>query len=220
MLSSHSRYKGSEMKMFMSFKQYALLLIIGLISIVLSYCFVDVPLAKWSFSLEPFWHSFFKYISDAGKSGLLIISAFLAWLVYRKKSAVIASKFQFIFLSLIFSKVMAQVFKFIFGRMRPSELRESDQYGFMFFETAHSLHSFPSGHVTTAFALFTALSILFPRYFFLWLCFAILMAFARIGVSAHFLSDTIAGMLTGIGSVLLVHLFMQKKGYSQWERNS
>lgn len=204
--------------MFMSFRQYGALLIVGVMTIVLSYYFVDIPLARWSFSLNAYWHSFFQYVSDAGKSSVLILATLLGWVVYRKKSALIASRFQFVFLSLLFSKVVVQALKFIFGRMRPSELRDSEQYGFMFFQTTHSLHSFPSGHTTTAFALFTALSILFPRYFYLWLLFAIMMAFARVGVSAHFLSDTIAGMLTGIGSVIMVHLFMQYRGWSYWEK--
>ena len=202
----------------MSLRQYLALLASGLICIVVSYFFIDVSLSRWSFSLNPIWHDLFKYISDAGKSGFLIISSFLGWIVFRKKSVVLASKFHFIFLSIVFSKILAQSMKFVFGRMRPSHLKESDQYGFMFFETASSLHSFPSGHTTAAFALFTTLSVLFPKYFYLWLLFALTMAFARIGVGDHFLSDTIAGMLLGIGSVLIVHLYMQNRSWNKWEK--
>lgn len=64
----------------------------------------------------------------------------------------------------------------------------------------HSQYSFPSGHTTTAFALFLALSCLTSSkrlkvvYFFL----AAVVAYSRVYLSQHFVEDVTAGSLIGV----------------------
>jgi len=78
----------------------------------------------------------------------------------------------------------------------------------------HSIYSFPSGHTTTAFALFFGLSFMIKRDSLKLLCLilAILTGFSRIYLSQHFLGDALAGSLIGvITAVIMQHYFENAK---------
>ena len=88
--------------------------------------------------------------------------------------------------------------KIFFGRARP-------KYGgeFTFFSLDSHFNSFPSGHSADAFVSGVFLYYLlkyskYSKYRFLPLAYALLIAFSRVVVSAHYLSDAVAGMAIGI----------------------
>lgn len=58
---------------------------------------------------------------------------------------------------------------------------------------SHTIQSFPSAHTATAVAFAFALSWRYPRGKWLFAAFAMLAAFQRIVVGAHYLSDTLVG---------------------------
>ena len=60
--------------------------------------------------------------------------------------------------------------------------------------------SFPSGHATTAFTLFTCLALIVPNKLLKILFFAIaaLAAYSRIYISQHWLVDIFAGSIIGV----------------------
>ncbi len=62
--------------------------------------------------------------------------------------------------------------------------------------------SFPSGHATAAFALATALSLRWPRASGVWFGMATLVALSRVALGLHWPTDTIAGAVIGIGTIL------------------
>lgn len=75
-------------------------------------------------------------------------------------------------------------------------------------------NSFPSGHATTAFALFTCLALISKSNFLkiLFLIIALNVAFSRTYISQHWLADIYFGSLLGvISSSLLYILFISRK---------
>ncbi|MEN8137182.1 MAG: phosphatase PAP2 family protein [Bacteroidota bacterium] len=77
----------------------------------------------------------------------------------------------------------------------------------------HMISSFPSGHTTTAFALYTLLALFCKRnvaklsLFFL----AVIAGLSRVYLSQHFVKDIEAGAIVGFITALLVYYYMNKK---------
>lgn len=90
---------------------------------------------------------------------------------------------------------LVQLLKQSYGRPRPTEMLTASDFG-----------SFPSGHTANAAAIAVALFILFPRAWvaIAGVAWALLMAFSRTLMGAHWLSDTVGGALVGAGASLLV----------------
>lgn len=79
-------------------------------------------------------------------------------------------------------------------------------------------HSFPSGHTTFAFAIFTCLAFLYQSKFnqIFFLLAAVGVAFSRIYLLQHFLRDTIVGSLIGFFcAFVLFWFFIEKKLYKE-----
>jgi membrane-associated phospholipid phosphatase len=85
----------------------------------------------------------------------------------------------------------------------------------------HLNNSFPSGHSTTCFALFTMLAIYFSSRKMLQLFFvfsAILFAFTRVYLSQHFFEDILAGSFVGTFSSVVVWLLLDDK-LKHWDKS-
>lgn len=68
----------------------------------------------------------------------------------------------------------------------------------------HIHHSFPSGHATTSFCLFLALSVIMQRrgWSVFWLLCAVVVSYSRVYLSQHFLEDILAGSVIAVVSTL------------------
>ena len=64
--------------------------------------------------------------------------------------------------------------------------------------------SFPSWHAAAAFAGLAILDKEFPKLKWFWIGFASLVAFSRIYIGVHYLSDVMAGVILGYGLGLLM----------------
>lgn len=152
-------------------------------------------------------------ITDIGSSKLWLIGSALAFIFFwlsddstnRLKSALF-------FLSISISGILVNILKVIFARARPESFFERGQEGFYFFESGYALASFPSGHSATAMGIGVMLALYFPKYKWLFLLFFAGIAFTRVIVTAHFLSDVLVGSLIGgLVSYYLYTTFIQKR---------
>lgn len=126
----------------------------------------------------------------------------------------------FVFLAVGTPGIAAAISKRILGRARPLFFDDLRVWDFQLFQLDWTMHSFPSGHTTTAFAFALALVMLFGKAWRWTFLFAAMIGLSRIVVGAHFLSDVAMGVVFGTLGALLVQrvylwrgwLFREKDG--------
>jgi len=184
-------------------KKLILTFFIALPIILICYLFIDIPMAIFFKEAHGSDMEIFQFLTQLGDSKYSLIISIVLFFYFRlKQQSLHASRAIFVWFSIAFSGILADILKFIFGRARPSLFFEQHIYGFEFFKTAHAWTSFPSGHSATAFSLGVSLAILFPKYKIPFLIIALLIASSRIIITAHFVSDVVAGSAIGIITVI------------------
>ncbi len=145
---------------------------------------------------------FFKYLTDLG-NGLVQALILLPLLFFRFRVYAI------FIASHLSSGLFAQIIKFIVDASRPHAYFSN----FDFFHTVagvslYSHHSFPSGHTASIFALSTVLCLVTNNKWlkFLFLLFAIVVAFSRMYLLQHFLLDVYFGSIIGVLFGVLTYL--------------
>ena len=96
----------------------------------------------------------------------------------------------------------------MFGRPRPNQAVLQNNYELSFFNLESSFHSFPSGHSSTIFAVALLMGLLTPNIKYFYILAASLIAFSRVVVGAHFLTDILGGIVVAfIGFKITLYLF-------------
>lgn len=144
---------------------------------------------------------FFRFWTNLGDGAVWVIVGLL-FLIYRRNLLLLC------FSVIIISTLIVQVTKnFIF----PSVPRPTKAIGELaLIHTVpgvelHTMNSFPSGHTTTAFAVFLLACLVIPKKWVIPVGFvyALLVGYSRIYLAQHFPLDVGAGMLAAVISVLL-----------------
>lgn len=75
--------------------------------------------------------------------------------------------------------------------------------------------TFPSGHTSSAFAMFTYLALILPykRFHVIFVVIAALVGYGRIYLSQHFITDVYAGMIIGVTVTTVVYLLTYKRSF-------
>src|SRR6185312_5557959 len=95
--------------------------------------------------------------------------------------------------------------KDFFGRLRPHQLIERNDWSHIWFAGGNS---FPSGHNAFFWGLFLPLAYLYPKYRIAFLVIPIFIAFARIDENYHFLSDVLGGIALAALVTLLAAMLL------------
>lgn len=149
---------------------------------------------------SPFWDSFF-YLISARWSWTAIVIALIFW-VYRKRPLKEAVLFTlFVILMFIFSDQLSSgIAKPFFSRERPAFHVYTESLVRSVFNEKGAGFGFFSGHATNFFAIATFTAMVFRRksYTFLVYFLVTLVAYSRIYLGKHFLSDVLVGIVAGI----------------------
>jgi membrane-associated phospholipid phosphatase len=108
--------------------------------------------------------------------------------------------------------IISEGLKFLIGRYRPIMLFKHKLYGLHFFGSKWALNSTPSGHTVRAFALLTALALLFRRWAVVFLFLALLIGVSRVAVTAHYPSDVLFGAFIGIFTAIWTYRYFFGRG--------
>lgn len=184
-----------------------------LVAVAASVLFLDVPLALYFRSIsDSVLVSIAGAITDAGLGhwflGGAVIAGILAAL--RKRRDVVDMAV-FMFGAVAVSGIIVNLLKIIAGRTRPKLLLNEETHGFFFFRIGHDYASFPSGHATTLAAASMALALIFPAWRVPILATGIVLALTRVAVTAHYLSDVVAGIALGIVCTLALHAWLKAR---------
>ncbi len=159
-----------------------------------------------------FFHSlfldqFFMAFTFLGDGLFILLLAFL-FLALGQRGLCIQT-----IVSFLFSGLLVQIIKRLLPLPRPKAFFQQGAYPYFFEGVTHSgINSFPSGHTASAFALITLLVFYTrnPLLCFLFLLYALVIAYSRIYLGQHFINDVVGGAATGIVSALATVFFLPK----------
>jgi membrane-associated phospholipid phosphatase len=155
---------------------------------------------------------FFKLVTLAG-DGLFAL-AVIGYCVVSTRYKLAA----YLIVAFLFSGLICSILKDVFHAARPSATIALLHYVRPINDvTLHCCRSFPSGHTTTAFAMYVLLALQTKKFAdaFLFLLVALLVAYSRIYLWQHFLFDVAAGALLGTLTAFCCYYFMITLSWQQ-----
>jgi undecaprenyl-diphosphatase len=151
----------------------------------LSFLFDDLARSSIAYLKHPLLDIFFIWLSSALLSILLMISLMSIAMKEDGKSKWIIP----LWLSAFFAIAIAEILKLVFLRDRPE--------GAVLTLLLIKDFSFPSAHAAICFSLVPILEREYRHFRFFWIGFACLVAFSRIYLGVHYLSDVVVGGFLG-----------------------
>ncbi|AQG81611.1 phosphatase PAP2 family protein [Spirosoma montaniterrae] len=193
------------------FLPYALaLVVVGMLQLLYS----QTQLMQWvNARNSPAADVFFTYATYLG-DGVFFVAVCLIVLIYSWRVGLMT------FASFALSSLVSVFLKTVVFTNSPRPLlyfeHSIKQYHLIEGLDIHSYNSFPSGHTTSAFALFLMLALIDDRRARGWFFFllAALTGYSRVYLFQHFVQDAYVGSLVGSASTLLVWWLMHRWVYA------
>lgn len=178
----------------------------------------DQPLAEWietaPYPLTKYWA---REITNIALATFYLLSSFLLYifskwlfpkLKYFENKSLLVDKLRiwsgFTFAAFAFNGITVQLLKAIIGRQRPHLTETFETFNFDPLTHDWYWHSMPSGHTQVMFTAATVLALAFPKFKWGFYLIALTIAFTRVILHQHFLSDFILGSGIGIIGTLIV----------------
>ncbi len=148
----------------------------------------------------------FNAISDSAAGVAYSIPVIIFGIGLFIKNITLKRKGIFLGVSMLTSAIVSNIVKYSVERSRPFET-----YSILQNIGEGGSPSFPSGHTSDAFAIATALSIAYPKWYIIVLCYswACMVGFSRLHLGVHYPSDVLGGAIIGTGSVYLCYKVFQ-----------
>jgi len=109
-------------------------------------------------------------------------------------------------ITLILSQGITYTLKILLSRERPyNVLKDLNTYNIILKD-----YSFPSGHTSASFSIATIVALNISKLTLLALIGAFLVGISRIYLAVHYPTDVLAGMIIGVGSAILIHLYVME----------
>ncbi|GAB4258914.1 MAG: phosphatase PAP2 family protein [Vicingaceae bacterium] len=172
---------------------------------------VDVHLTIINYH-HPFFDTLFIYITQIAETWGILIFMVLSFLTKIKHGIIyllslgVASGTTFLLKQTLFE-----------DHLRPFEFLKDTTFHAVPGVDFHSYYSFPSGHTTAAFAMFTAMALCTKNKLLklLYLFLAFITGYSRIYLSQHFLQDVVAGALIGLMAAVVVFKIFNRKAFNK-----
>jgi membrane-associated phospholipid phosphatase len=152
----------------------------------------------------------FPYLTYLGDGGLVVVVGVLLLVLNRRVGWLVLISFAISGLLSLFLKLV--VFP---ERLRPLRYFEHSNWEYHVIKDLHinEYNSFPSGHTTSAFALFAMLALVWRQKAWGWVCvlMAAVAGYSRVYLFQHFVEDAFAGALLGTITSVVLYLTYQKR---------
>jgi undecaprenyl-diphosphatase len=193
----------------MPLKHWKFLLPAALVLILLSYFYLDAPIARYFQTLPSSWHRAFVYAADIASPWWHVVLWLVVYYILRfhLRLTNLTRKTILIAISINVANACGSLLKILIGRSRPDLPAAFHPFALSDF----NYQSFPSSHALTITVLMSSLGCLYPRLFPLFFLFAALISFCRLATSVHYLSDILGGMALGLFAAHFVYLSMRKE---------
>ena len=184
-------------------KSRIIYIIISVMALALVSFYFDIFISELiSESRTDYLNGFFYGITLLGSkiAIFILLTGLFLWKSHKRKWILP------IWLTLFFTAAVSFLLKIIVRRPRPYIMGVASTFSSLQ-EASHAIwnFSFASSHAMLAFSVIPILSKHYPRFKYVWIVFASLVAFSRVYFGLHFLSDVIVGGLIGyiIGFIIV-----------------
>lgn len=182
---------------------------------VLAWNFADKPVALFiAQRATPAYLATVQAISWWGNSVIYLLGSAVVFLFARRAGDTgVMRRAGQVLCAVAVGGLVSHTLKALLGRARPGFFFSGQALGFQWLEFEADFWSMPSGHTTTSMAVAVILSAGLPKYRWAILTAGLALASTRILITAHFVSDVIAGIWVGTSAALVVLRWSERNAH-------